>query len=57
MKKLIVAAILFIGFSSLQAQEAKWHDNFEEASKISKKTNKPILATSLVVTGVDGVLN
>jgi len=44
MKKLIVAAILFIGFSSLQAQEAKWHDNFEEASKISKQTNKPILA-------------
>jgi len=44
MKKLIVAAILFIGFSSTQAQEEKWHDNFEEASKISKKTNKPILA-------------
>ena len=37
MKKLIIAAVLFIGFCSVQAQEAKWHDDFEEASKIAKK--------------------
>ena len=44
MKKIIFAAVLFIGFSSLQAQELKWHDNFDEAAKVSQKTNKPILA-------------
>lgn len=44
MRKIILLAILFIGFNSIQAQEAKWYDNLEEATKISKKTNKPILA-------------
>jgi len=44
MKKIILIAVLFLGFSSLQAQEAKWYSDFDEAAKISKKTNKPILA-------------
>lgn len=44
MKKLIITTLLFIGFTALQAQETKWYDNFEEAAKVSKKTNKPILA-------------
>jgi protein disulfide-isomerase len=44
MKKILFTAVLFIGLTNLQAQELKWHDNFDEAAKISKKTNKPILA-------------
>ena len=44
MKKIILIAVLFISFNSLQAQESKWYNNFDEAAKISKKTNKPILA-------------
>lgn len=44
MKKIIFLAILFLGFTSVQAQDAKWYDNFEEAAKASLKTSKPILA-------------
>jgi len=44
MKKIILIAVLFISFTSLRAQEAKWYSDFDEAAKISKETNKPILA-------------
>lgn len=44
MKRIVIALLLLISYSTTQAQEAKWYDSFEEASKIAKKTNKPILA-------------
>jgi protein disulfide-isomerase len=44
MKKIIFITLFFIGFNSIEAQEAKWYSNFDEAAKLSKKTNKPILA-------------
>lgn len=43
MKKIVFLCLLFVGLTSV-AQEAKWYDNFEEAAKVSKQTNKPILA-------------
>ena len=44
MKKIIFAALFFVGLFNVNAQDAKWYDNFEEAAKVSKQTNKPILA-------------
>jgi len=43
MKNIILGLLLVTSISAF-SQEVKWFDSYEEASKISKKTNKPILA-------------
>ncbi len=42
MKKLILLAVLFIGFQSV-AQDLNWETDFEKAKNISDKQDKPIL--------------
>ncbi len=43
MKNIILVIFLIISLTTF-SQEVTWLDNYEEAAKISKKTNKPILA-------------
>ncbi len=43
MKHTIFAILLICSITTF-AQEIKWLDSYEEAAKISKETNKPILA-------------
>ena len=50
MKKFIIALFFILGTASMQAQEAVWLTDMEQAVKISKKTKKPLL---LFFTGSD----
>lgn len=43
MKNIILGLLLIASITSF-SQEVTWLDNYEEAAKISKQTNKPILA-------------
>ncbi len=43
MKKIILGILLIFSITTF-SQEVKWLDSYEEAAKVSKKTNKPILA-------------
>ena len=43
MKK-IIAVLFILGTFGIQAQEAKWLDDVDEAIKVSQETKKPILA-------------
>lgn len=48
--KYIAFLVFFISTVSLQAQEAKWHTDFEKAKKVAKQQNKPII---MYFTGSD----
>ena len=50
MKKLLFIAFLCLGSVTIQAQDLKWHTDFNEASKIAFKEKKPLL---LFFTGSD----
>ncbi|PTX62374.1 thioredoxin-like protein [Kordia periserrulae] len=52
MKKFLLLAVFFIGFSAAAQEDIKinWLTDFEEAKKISKKEKKPIL---IYFTGSD----
>ncbi len=43
MKKIILGILLLASITTF-SQELKWLDSYEQAAKISKETNKPILA-------------
>ncbi|AWH75010.1 thioredoxin family protein [Dokdonia sp. Dokd-P16] len=48
--KHIVFLLFFISTVSLQAQEAKWHTDFDKAKKVAQRQGKPII---MYFTGSD----
>lgn len=50
MKKIIISLFLILGSLTIQAQELTWETNFDKATQVSMKTNKPLL---LFFTGSD----
>ncbi|MFM2369722.1 MAG: hypothetical protein RL619_2032 [Bacteroidota bacterium] len=50
MKKIIVAALLFVASYTVEAQELVWETNVNKAMEISNKTKKPLM---LFFTGSD----
>lgn len=48
--KYIALLLFFISTISLQAQDAKWHTDFEKAKKVAKRHSKPII---MYFTGSD----
>jgi thioredoxin-related protein len=49
-RNIFLAALLFIGVSTMQAQELKWHTDVKEAIKVSNKEKKPLM---MFFTGSD----
>ncbi|MFV5691104.1 thioredoxin family protein [Flavobacterium sp. LT1R49] len=50
MKKIVVAALLFVASYAAEAQELVWETNVKKAMEVSNKTKKPML---LFFTGSD----
>lgn len=50
MKKIIISLFLILGSLTIQAQQLTWETNFDKATQVSMKTNKPLL---LFFTGSD----
>ncbi|MBP6181579.1 thioredoxin family protein [Flavobacterium sp.] len=50
MKKIIIAALLFVASYTVEAQELVWETNVNKAMEISNKTKKPLM---LFFTGSD----
>lgn len=50
MKKTILLFLLFVGSYTLSAQDLVWHNNLNEALKVSEQTKKPLM---LFFTGSD----
>jgi thioredoxin-related protein len=49
-RNIFLAALFFIGVSTMQAQELKWHTDVKEAIKVSNKEKKPLM---MFFTGSD----